>query len=398
MRLRYLSLLWAASLYFSLFCAPSFADRIQDCDKNLGKSVEQEINSTFVRVNWAYTLDKTTFDNIKKGVDTGGSVLVEGIPISGYGNYKEFHDAATREYQKYDYNYSEDRARAYIRTYFSQTSEAGYIACLATLKNSIGVTLWVANISDTVVQVGIQWVSKGKSRPETIDFRLNRKKVQSPAIQKIWDGSQSRIYDFERNPDKDLSFTVSLGADTDSLLIPVEPETMASKCGSSCDKCVKGQNGQHFCASCTFKIADSLASGVDHYDIPDQGGIHFLCRSMKPGEAYVVSAGGTIEALYTSVFDNRSYHVGEAINNGLRIQWWVDVGYMMDGDPVYKQGYLNGRSQDKSIKANWSDVAGTVPENGKVGGRIFVSHNQISPTIFGPVTFDKDFTITVKVQ
>jgi hypothetical protein len=348
------------------------------CDANLGKSVEQEITNDAIRISWLYSIDEDQFHKIQQGVDTGGSVLVNAIPISGYGNWNDFRSDVVSLHEKYQHDYSEQRSRAYVRSYFSETSETGYAECLKTIRSQSGVTMWIAHSTDNSVVLEIQ------SRPpdtkaHPIDLKINEaKKTITPAV---WSGNLNHTYSFARTPGEDFSVVVNLGNGSDSLLIPAPPKS---------DK---------FKTSCTVKAADLLDKGIEHYDIPTDTGIRFSCAGLRPGASYVVGAQGTIEALFpTSKFSNRTFYVGQNIGNGDIVQWWVDVGYKIDGDESFHRGLYYGAAQSKSLTGAWANYAGTVPASGIVAGYVFVNHSQISPDVIGPVSVSKDFIVTITTK
>jgi hypothetical protein len=348
------------------------------CDGNLGKSVEQEVTNDAIRISWLYSIDEGQFHKIQQGVDTGGSVLVNAIPISGYGNWKDFRDDVVTLHENYQHDYSEQRSRAYVRSYFSDSSEAGYAECLKTIRSQLGVMVWIAHKTDTTVLLEIKSLPP-EVEPHRIELKINRvNKAITPAI---WSGNQDHTYSFVRTPGEDFSVVVNLGNGSDSLLIPAPPKS---------DK---------FRTSCTVKAADLLAPGIDHYNIPPNTGIRFACAPLRPGASYTISAQGTIEAMFsTSKFFNKTFYVGQDIGNGDIVQWWVDVGYKIDGDESFHQGLFYPSNQSKSITGAWADYGGTVPASGILAGYVFVNQSQISPDVKGPVSIHKDFVLTISTK
>jgi len=210
-------------LFFSfLFIDATYAQRIAECDKNLGKSVESEQTNDAIRISWLYTIDRSRFEDIKRGVQTGANVIVKAIPISGYANYEDFRKDVEEEHTRVQSDYTEERSRAYVRTYFSQTSETGYADCLKTVRSYTGVTLWLKSVTPSVAEIEIKWSPEGQDNPEKIDVQVTGG-TKPGNIQEIWQGNVLHNYLFQREPGKDLGVAVNLGNSGDSFLLPVPP-------------------------------------------------------------------------------------------------------------------------------------------------------------------------------
>jgi hypothetical protein len=68
------------------------------CTAVLQPDVTKLKSDTNLRLAWLKTIDVQRFRQETKNIDTGGSVIVYGIPMSGYGNYSQFSDARDREF------------------------------------------------------------------------------------------------------------------------------------------------------------------------------------------------------------------------------------------------------------------------------------------------------------
>lgn len=178
------------------------------------------------------------------------------------------------------------------------------------------------------------------------------------------------------------------------VLMPIYTPPPTGHCSSSCDRCVI-EDGTHVCKSCTIKVSSFLQQGVDYLDIPGrQPGMRFACYPLAKGNQYKLSAQGTIRANFTTnaLDPGKTYHVGDKISNGLPVLWWVQIGYKIDGDDNFRPAYENTAAQGP-LTAHWADKElGAVSS---VGGSIWVQQSQISPSVLGSVSLDRDFTVTI---
>jgi len=205
---------------------PAFAQNFADCDSALRQSVVSYSDNETIRLAFLKTLSKDDLDSSKQNASSGGSVLIDGIPMSGYLNYGSANTAAHSELLRLRYDLSEDRSTALLKSYLSAESASAYAKCLEEKAKTVdGVHVWITHLTAQSVTVKILWIPRGKSVDETIDAAVTGAANQ-PNIQKIWNGKQDHEYRFDRKPSADFELDVNLGTYSDSVLVPVVPKLL----------------------------------------------------------------------------------------------------------------------------------------------------------------------------
>jgi hypothetical protein len=132
-----------------------------ECDpaEILIQNKSAKITNESVKLSVFNSINKDNFEESKKNLSTGGSVLVDGLPISGYGNYSDFQQALSREQQNFSFNLDEQQSSIAVQQTLSDNALNAYVLCLQN-QNDTGVIIWMGNTSafgDTAV-VNIKWL------------------------------------------------------------------------------------------------------------------------------------------------------------------------------------------------------------------------------------------------
>jgi hypothetical protein len=269
--------------------------------------------------------------------------------------------------------------------------------------NGVSATVESYSPDDNRFVLAIKWRNTfARQRDPLIDDYAIDNAVCPAALSKLGKSYFSRqaVSDVDlecTRTDKTKRVTFSMNTDQGPLMpravLPIYTPPPTGHCSASCDRCIV-EHGAYVCKSCTIKVSSLLQPGVDHIDVPvRQPGMRFACYPLAEGSRYKLSAQGTIRANFTTnAFDNRTYGVGEKISNGKPILWWVQIGYKIDGDENFRPAFEDTAAQGP-LNSHWSDKdLGAVTS---VGGSIWAQQSQISPSVLGSVSLDKDFTVTI---
>jgi len=200
------------------------AQDISQCNASLYKSTEYVRDNEAARLSWAYTMSRNSFDEVKHDVQSGVTVPIKGIPVSGNLDYSDFHSSAERDFKQANSDYSFDRARAYLKSYLSSESASSYAKCLDTVTRSlVGVHAWVTEQTSNSVLIKIRWVPSGEPKAEKIHLQI-KGAGDNPEIKSEWLGVQEHDYSFDTSPQRDFELVVNLGDFGDKVVVPLPPK------------------------------------------------------------------------------------------------------------------------------------------------------------------------------
>jgi hypothetical protein len=191
----------------------STGQELSQCDPALVQTVEGEQTNDAVRLSWLKTLDRGTFDQIKRGEGGGGEIPVKGIPVKAYANYDECHTAITKELQSYNYNSDESHARSFLHSFLSQQSSESYAKCLDTQSRMVfGIHMWVENTTGEHAVIRFRWLPsplvKGSHSIKLVVSGETSK--PEPNIDGTYNGAADLSFSVGRNPARDLILTVAI--------------------------------------------------------------------------------------------------------------------------------------------------------------------------------------------
>lgn len=181
-----------------------------------------------VRLSFLKIIDKEYFKESRRGVATGGDVIVEGIPISGYGNYDEFDQARSREFEKYQFDYASDSALSYVTQFLSPTGLQAYLACVdRNAQSTSGVHVWAKSITSEKVSISVLWnppvgaAIKGKAIVQMSG--ADNGILSHPLFKTEWGVNETRTIDITRFADQEFRFTINMNGYSNSVVVALPP-------------------------------------------------------------------------------------------------------------------------------------------------------------------------------
>jgi len=196
------------------------------CDQNFLVTTTAFTIDTRTRLAWASSLDKESFERIKNSANTGASVLIDSLPISGYGDFAHFEEALSREKQFFQYSYSNDESIAYMRSELSGDALQSWIKCKEIeSRNNDGIHLWITSVTGDSVSVAGNW----KNPPSEADPKLpdqiviRGSKTRPSAFLKPWKSNYTTFVVFDRLPNQDFSCSIGLAGYMDEIAINLPP-------------------------------------------------------------------------------------------------------------------------------------------------------------------------------
>jgi hypothetical protein len=233
-----------STLFLTMPCTPSFA---QSCDPKsiLIQDKNISINDETTRIAVLDQIDKDHFEEAKKSWQSGGSVVIEGLPISGYGNYEDFSSARDREKRSYRFDLNQKKTSVVIQQSLSDNALQAYVACLQT-QRQIGVFVWASNTGAFAQKaiINIKWLGAvggplGKlENPITIDGATISDAV-AKTIPTEWRDKETVSLIVSRKPDEDAIIVVKISGYTETFFIPKDPpQFIVTDTWASIDKAI----------------------------------------------------------------------------------------------------------------------------------------------------------------
>ncbi len=217
----------ALAALLTIFPAAAIFAQQVDCTKAL--VIERDIyqSDEAMRLALIHTIDRTAFNEMKRGVRSGGEIPIEGVPVKGHFDYDEFEQARQREFEHFEYNESLDRSLSYIRERLSPAGAQAFIECIRTYSFARpGVHLWVQNITHDAVEVAILWIAppgadkKGEIVASVLGSKTNKDLVLP---RELLPSSESRAL-FERLPNTDFRLVANVNGFADSVMVVRRPK------------------------------------------------------------------------------------------------------------------------------------------------------------------------------
>jgi hypothetical protein len=134
------------------------------CTASLKPDLTSLKSNDAIRLAWLNIMDVERFHEERKNIDTGGSVLVYGYPLSGYGNYGEMSQARDREFQLRQFNYSREQSIDFLQSKVSGAAYDTFIKCLEIeSRKQPGLHIWPKRVADDSVDLAILWNVPGRN-------------------------------------------------------------------------------------------------------------------------------------------------------------------------------------------------------------------------------------------
>lgn len=209
----------------------STAQNLGECDSALKQSVESYRSDDSVRLVWLQTLDRGSFEQIKREGSAGATVLIKGVPLKGYADYKDFKDALEFEKRSLGFDYAEGHSLGYVRTYLSKESGSAYATCLETkTKGIFGLHVWAVSGNTNRITVNIRWIPPNGIPKSKLEVALLGTK-SDPTVQQFWGpGAEDHQYTFQRNGRQDIQLDFNMASYSDSISYPGPPAPPKNKC------------------------------------------------------------------------------------------------------------------------------------------------------------------------
>lgn len=173
-------------------------------------------------------MTRTTLEEAKKSWQSGASVSIEGIPISGYGNYEDFSSARDREKRNYNFDLNAKKSSVVIQQSLSDKAYDAYVACLK--QKQVGVLIWAGNTGAFASKaiINIQWngpVGSGVGRleaPVIIDG-ADVSEEGRKSIPNEWRSGEQVSLILKRHPDEDAVIVAKVAGYSETFFIPKNP-------------------------------------------------------------------------------------------------------------------------------------------------------------------------------
>ncbi len=138
-----------------------------------------------LKLSYLQLITKENFDEAKRSFDSGGSVIIDGVPLNGYGNYADFSQHRQKEFEKYSFNYSQDSSEKYVASTVSDGARNAYIQCKKIEQQGvIGLTAYVERQSDQHISLSLHWAPPPSMGGTSLVFTpvsgINRTSTQFP--------------------------------------------------------------------------------------------------------------------------------------------------------------------------------------------------------------------------
>ena len=187
------------------------------------------INDETTRLAILDQVDKEHFEEAKKSWQSGGSVLVEGIPISGYGNYEDYASARDREKKLFRFDLNQRKISVIIQQSLSDNALQAYVACLQSQRDT-GVFIWASNTGAFAKKaiINIKWLGGIGGKPGdlegaiTIDGATISEAAQR-SIPTTWRDKEVVSLILTRNTDEDAIVLVKISGYSETFYIPRDP-------------------------------------------------------------------------------------------------------------------------------------------------------------------------------
>ncbi|MBB3455225.1 hypothetical protein FHT86_003524 [Rhizobium sp. BK313] len=148
---------YLAMLFMLFFSDIVYAQQI-DCSLLLKPNNVSFQSSESLKLSYLQLITKDNFAESKQAFDSGGSIIVDGLPMSGYANYSDFSQHRQHEFEKYSFNYSRDNSEKYVASTVDDNARAAYIKCQKIAQQgSIGLRAYVERVTDTHVSISLHW-------------------------------------------------------------------------------------------------------------------------------------------------------------------------------------------------------------------------------------------------
>jgi hypothetical protein len=100
-----------------------------------------------VQLSWLRTITNQEELDKAHNASAGASILVDGLPFSGYGNYSDFSSARTRTYSQEAFNLNDAQSQRLVVSALGPAETTKWAECMA--RNGTSIVAYPKNITAT---------------------------------------------------------------------------------------------------------------------------------------------------------------------------------------------------------------------------------------------------------
>jgi hypothetical protein len=127
----------------SAIYASDFLGSPKDCAPALKQDLLAIVKTSDQRDAWLSSIDEDTFNKITHDVQTGATFPIEGIPVTGHGNYNDFNEQRTKTLHFDSHTSSDFQSYKELRLITNDIAYASYDKCIQVYaKQHIGFTAY----------------------------------------------------------------------------------------------------------------------------------------------------------------------------------------------------------------------------------------------------------------
>lgn len=184
------------------------------------------ITSDLARLTVASEITRQQFLDAKNSGSFGLDVVIEGIPLSGYGDWDSFNRARNRELQRYSFDLDLTTKRYLSLQYVDDQAFGAYIDCLRVASSELGLHAYVSQLQGELFTVTVRYRAMGNA-PDLV-LQSNAITITNGVANNIVfpitiPNNGNYVLTIERDLSKPFSFTVNGGGTSDSLSFPAVP-------------------------------------------------------------------------------------------------------------------------------------------------------------------------------
>ncbi|RWB65420.1 hypothetical protein [Mesorhizobium sp.] len=209
------------------FLIAASAAHAENCSAALTKDVDYSYTNEATKLAVLRRITKEQFDQQKQQANTGGSVEILGVPISGYGDFSNFKEAVNKESSLYQYNLDAKAEETVLTQRLSDNNLAAYVACLQNSK-PVGVIMWLSNtgpFSKNAI-LNIQWKGPVGTQNGNLEgkFQLvGATLAPSSEIPDVWRSGETVTVILTRDVKQDAVAVIKVSGYSDNVVIPADP-------------------------------------------------------------------------------------------------------------------------------------------------------------------------------
>lgn len=189
---------------------PSIASaQQQDCSQALvSSSVSWQYDRT-LKLSMLNMIDNSNFEQSKVDFSGGITLPVDGVPINAFANFSDFEQARSREFQRSEFDFSEEESALYAAQFVPADAFDAYETCLRlNAQQNYGLHLIPREVSPDFVSIDLLWNSPPPVQDATLRFELFGGQATADLPDVLPPSNYSAV-NFQRNEGQPLRLIVS---------------------------------------------------------------------------------------------------------------------------------------------------------------------------------------------